>query len=155
MQATHSCSRRPRILPPLRSLTRADHSEWYSWRCDRRPTVTFINRYYDPATAQFVSVDPDLAQTDQAYVYAGDDPVNNSDPSGLCNSQGDGNAWDLFNPWSINDLIRCSVQKNPNSVTTQILEANPAYQAIQYGYDAYSLAQNPCSSTAVKFSGKH
>ena len=33
-------------------------------------------------TAQFVSVDPDLAQTNQAYVYVGDDSVNETDPSG-------------------------------------------------------------------------
>lgn len=29
-----------------------------------------------------MSVDPDLADTDQPYAYAGDDPVNESDPSG-------------------------------------------------------------------------
>jgi hypothetical protein len=31
-----------------------------------------------------MSVDPDLAETDQPYAYAGDDPVNESDPSGMC-----------------------------------------------------------------------
>ncbi|HMD46094.1 MAG TPA: RHS repeat-associated core domain-containing protein [Acidimicrobiales bacterium] len=41
-----------------------------------------VNRYYDPATGQFISVDPALAQTNQPYGYAGDDPVNGSDPSG-------------------------------------------------------------------------
>ncbi|MGH9169527.1 MAG: RHS repeat-associated core domain-containing protein [Acidimicrobiales bacterium] len=40
------------------------------------------SRYYDPATGQFLSVDPDIDQTGQAYVYAGGDPVNNVDPSG-------------------------------------------------------------------------
>jgi len=39
-------------------------------------------RYYDPATAQFLSVDPDVAETDRPYIYASDDPVNESDPSG-------------------------------------------------------------------------
>ncbi len=42
------------------------------------------HRYYDPATAQFLSVDPLVAQTLQPYVYAGNDPVNGNDPSGLC-----------------------------------------------------------------------
>ncbi len=39
-----------------------------------------------------MSVDPDLAETDQPYAYAGDDPVNNSDPSGqlLVTGNGDG-----------------------------------------------------------------
>ena len=45
--------------------------------------IYLVNRYYDPTTAQFVSVDPDLAQTDQAYVYVTDDPVNGTDPTGL------------------------------------------------------------------------
>ncbi|MEZ0109789.1 RHS repeat-associated protein [Catenulispora sp. EB89] len=40
-------------------------------------------RYYDPETAQFLTVDPDLKQTGQPYQYAGDDPVNALDPSGL------------------------------------------------------------------------
>jgi Bacterial EndoU nuclease len=43
-----------------------------------------INRYYDPATGQFVSVDPMVNETGQPYLYAGDDPVNGVDPDGLC-----------------------------------------------------------------------
>ncbi len=39
-------------------------------------------RWYDPGTGEFTSVDPDLAETAQPYVYAGDDPVNEVDPSG-------------------------------------------------------------------------
>ena len=42
-----------------------------------------VGRYHDPQTGQFLSVDPMVEQTLQAYVYAGDDPVNGSDPSGL------------------------------------------------------------------------
>ena len=42
-----------------------------------------VGRYYDPATGQFLSVDPGYEQTEQAYIYVGDDPVNESDPSGL------------------------------------------------------------------------
>ena len=41
-----------------------------------------IHRYYDPTTAQFLSVDPMVEATRQAYVYAGNDPVNYVDPSG-------------------------------------------------------------------------
>ena len=33
---------------------------------------------------QFLSVDPDAEQTQQPYVYADDDSVNATDPSGLC-----------------------------------------------------------------------
>jgi hypothetical protein len=41
-----------------------------------------VARWYDPGNGQFLSVDPDLAETDQPYAYASDDPVNESDPSG-------------------------------------------------------------------------
>jgi RHS repeat-associated protein len=41
-------------------------------------------RVYDPSISQFLTRDPLDAETGQAYEYAGDDPVNNSDPSGLC-----------------------------------------------------------------------
>ena len=41
-----------------------------------------INRYYDPTTDQFLSVDPDVAITDQPYVFTNDDPLNAEDPMG-------------------------------------------------------------------------
>jgi RHS repeat-associated protein len=44
-------------------------------------------RWYDPVTDQFATTDPDLAQTDQPYTYASDNPVNEEDPLGLL-SQG-------------------------------------------------------------------
>ena len=42
-----------------------------------------MGRYYDPATGQFLNVDPLVDATGQTYVYTGDDPVNGVDPSGL------------------------------------------------------------------------
>jgi len=41
------------------------------------------NRYYDPSTGQFITQDPDVAQTGQPYEYAADNPRNNTDPTGL------------------------------------------------------------------------
>jgi len=41
-------------------------------------------RYYDPATQQFLSVDPLVGATKQPYAYAAADPLNMVDPSGLC-----------------------------------------------------------------------
>jgi RHS repeat-associated protein len=41
-------------------------------------------RYYDPATAQFLTVDPLLAATAQAYAYAAGSPLNATDPRGDC-----------------------------------------------------------------------
>ncbi len=43
-------------------------------------------RYYDPATAQFLTRDPLVAQTQQPYAYALDDPLDIADPSGLCSA---------------------------------------------------------------------
>ncbi len=40
-------------------------------------------RYYDPATSQFLSVDPNVTQTREAYRYAADEPLSHSDPTGL------------------------------------------------------------------------
>ena len=40
-------------------------------------------RFYDPTTGQFMSVDPLVEQTQQPYAYAGDDPINAIDPTGL------------------------------------------------------------------------
>src|SRR6185437_8892215 len=40
-------------------------------------------RYYDPATAQFITRDPLAALTGSPYGYAGDSPLNGDDPLGL------------------------------------------------------------------------
>jgi len=40
-------------------------------------------RYYDPATAQFLRVDPAIERTAEPYTYAQDDPVNGNDVTGL------------------------------------------------------------------------
>jgi RHS repeat-associated protein len=39
-------------------------------------------RYYDPATGQFLTVDPLEPLTHESYGYAGGDPINRVDPSG-------------------------------------------------------------------------
>jgi hypothetical protein len=45
--------------------------------------TSVINRYYDPTTDQFMSIDPEVATTDQPYVFTNDDPLNAGDPLGL------------------------------------------------------------------------
>jgi uncharacterized protein RhaS with RHS repeats len=47
-----------------------------------------IDRYYDPTTGQFMSVDPLVNETQQPYAYTGGDPVNETDPSGRVYSPG-------------------------------------------------------------------
>lgn len=41
-------------------------------------------RYYDPTTAQFLTIDPLLSQTSTPYAYVTGNPLNRTDPSGLC-----------------------------------------------------------------------
>ena len=48
------------------------------------PPGRTVHRYYDPVTGQFVSVDPLVSQTEQPYIYADDNPVNEVDRNGSC-----------------------------------------------------------------------
>ncbi|WIM95225.1 putative Ig domain-containing protein [Actinoplanes oblitus] len=41
-------------------------------------------RDYDPATGQFLTIDPNVDQTLQPYAYAENNPLQNTDPSGQC-----------------------------------------------------------------------
>jgi RHS repeat-associated protein len=43
-----------------------------------------IDRYYDPGTDQFLTLDPLVDLTDEPYGYANDNPANGTDPTGLC-----------------------------------------------------------------------
>jgi RHS repeat-associated protein len=46
--------------------------------------IYLLHRWYDPSSAQFISVDPMLAVTQEPYSYVGGDPMNAVDPSGMC-----------------------------------------------------------------------
>lgn len=45
--------------------------------------IYLINRYYEPATAQFLSMDPLATVTGSPYGYVGNNPLNGADPLGL------------------------------------------------------------------------
>ena len=53
-------------------------------------------RSYDPATMAFLSVDPLVAQTGQAFAYASNDPLNTTDPTGLDPCDGAGFLHDIL-----------------------------------------------------------
>jgi RHS repeat-associated protein len=57
-----------------------------------------ISRYYDPQTGQFMSVDPDLSDTQEPYAYAGGNPVDNTDPNGLYPHPRNGHSSALISP---------------------------------------------------------
>ena len=46
--------------------------------------TSVVNRYYDPSTDQLLSVDPAVTFTGQPYVFTNDNPLNATDPLGLC-----------------------------------------------------------------------
>jgi hypothetical protein len=48
------------------------------------PPPSLRARYYDPTTAQFITVDPAFTTTLAPYSYASDNPINMIDPLGLC-----------------------------------------------------------------------
>jgi RHS repeat-associated protein len=54
--------------------------------------VFLNNRYLDPVLGRFVSVDPLIDLTRDAYGYARNNPISLSDPSGLCVTDDGGDA---------------------------------------------------------------
>jgi RHS repeat-associated protein len=50
---------------------------------DTTGLVYLVNRYYDPTTGEFLSVDPDQSDTGTSYSYASDNPIDNTDQTGL------------------------------------------------------------------------
>jgi RHS repeat-associated protein len=66
----------PSTLPTNRDFLGQTH--------DDTTNLTYLNnRYYDPTTNTFISVDPLNADTAQPYTYAGNNPSSDSDPTGL------------------------------------------------------------------------
>ena len=80
-------------------------------------------RWYDPATGQFISVDALVGITDQPYEYAGSDPVNAGDPSGMCECTVLANAAQAFLKMSVFDMSSWSGV--PTSLSFEILAAIP------------------------------
>jgi RHS repeat-associated protein len=78
-------------------------------------SIYLIGRYYDPATGQFLSVDPMVEQTLEAFGYAGDNPVNENDPNGMTGGS----------------LLGCAVcAKNFNSGGNPIAVLEDAYKIV-------------------------
>lgn len=55
-----------------------------NWTDPATGLVYLRARDLDPATVQFLSVDPAIGQTRQAYTYAANSPLDSADPSRLC-----------------------------------------------------------------------
>jgi RHS repeat-associated protein len=57
---------------------------WAGQYADSESGLVWLRaRYYNPSTGQFLTRDPLVAPTGEAYGYAGNDALNSEDPSGL------------------------------------------------------------------------
>ncbi len=45
--------------------------------------IYLLNRYYDPTTDSFFSIDPEVESTDQPYSFVNGDPLNATDSLGM------------------------------------------------------------------------
>jgi RHS repeat-associated protein len=88
-------------------------------------------RVYDPSTAQFLSRDPLSAITGEVYGYAGSDPMNRVDPTGLCNlNPFSGDFWTEGNCISESPLNPIPYYERE----IEALEAGCSYwESVQYG----------------------
>jgi RHS repeat-associated protein len=108
--------------------------------------MVVINRYYDPTTDQFLSVDPKVAQTDQPYVFAGDSPLNATDPLGLSISGTNGESCISLSACS-NPSVQARNQGIWSAAATAAFWAGvKAYQAIQ------RVAQQDAASNGTHWS---
>ena len=88
-------------------------------------------RYYDPATAQFLTRDPLVALTGSAYGYVGGNPLNETDPSGLC--------------WGPGCWLESAAKSTHGQIVKQVANTGAALTGIA-ATGAFVLALTPCSA---------
>jgi RHS repeat-associated protein len=78
--------RKPLHTPGSDRVKRPDHGGplFYGQYTSSDTGLIYLRaRVYDPATAQFITVDPLAGITGEPYVYAGDNPTTLADPGGM------------------------------------------------------------------------
>ena len=82
--STHPAGRRSRPGRMAR-CRRSSVAPVTTWAPVRVGCSVFLNnRYQDPVTGVFLSVDPLVGKTGEPYLYGGGNPTTLSDPNGLC-----------------------------------------------------------------------
>jgi len=97
-------------LSPPRDGVRSPESPGRYWenrpRYDGKAVGTVLARYYDPATAQFLSVDPKVARTLSPYGYVDGNPLNETDPRGDCGLWGSDTCLGDAAGWVGNNIVQ-------------------------------------------------
>jgi RHS repeat-associated protein len=98
-------------------------------------------RDYDPETGQFLTVDPALDSTHQPYAYSGNDPVTNTDPTGL-DAQSDAELYSrpyillnmLLNVGSLGTYgVAANMCAGDDMLTSLTKAYNPIYSILEGG----------------------
>ncbi|MGH7174811.1 MAG: hypothetical protein ACREGR_00430, partial [Minisyncoccia bacterium] len=99
-----------------------------------------INRYYDPATDLFLSIDPAVDVTGQPYVFTNDNPLNATDPLGLMISGTGSATCDLQENDSGVKAIECSGQTAGGQSALGVIFALPT-ATFSVGVGTVTLSQ--------------
>ena len=91
-------------------------------------------RYYDPETAQFITLDPAKSITQFSYVYAGSNPINASDPAGSC-------SW---NPFSSDSCELAAPARAASAVGSAVVGGAKAAWNATGGSIVNDLQNHPC-----------
>jgi RHS repeat-associated protein len=94
-----------------------------------------INRYYDPATGQWLTRDPLVALTRSSYGYVDDNPINGRDQSGLCPAVLDASTSQNESCWALAKSLASETLQGPFGVTTSPPASlqSALFQAAAYG----------------------
>jgi hypothetical protein len=110
-----------------------------------------INRYYDPATGEFISVDPDVAVTGQPYAYASDDPVDITDPTGRDDTEGLYHQGSLFADGALSDPAYFDYGSWNDLTTAAVNFINAPFVGVYHAYvNLYEGGEDGCGwSSAI------
>ena len=88
-------------------------------------------RWYDPATGEFLSVDPDFNSTLDAYGYADENPLDGTDPSGLMLSTGRAGICKTVAACDASSKTTKTTSPTKNTTVTAAMTATPPPTAAQ------------------------
>jgi len=85
VQATYSYDAYGNIPPGWKTGTATTPLQYAGQYTDAETGFQYLRtRYYDPATGQFLGRDPETGITQSPYGYVDSNPLNDTDPTGLC-----------------------------------------------------------------------